>query len=148
MEQNGTTCEIKVAVLEQRVIDLKEIVLKLEETIEKVNELNLNVIKMLAVHEERITFNEQSNQTAYKKVLELEYNANKQKEELDKKINDVKKDYEDKYNSLVTKIALMSGGLGVAVFIIANFNFFDRLINSPSTDKSHLTNSGIYARLV
>ena len=53
------SCEVEVAVLKQQVLDLKEIVLKLEEAIERINDVNLNVIKMLAAHEERIIHNEQ-----------------------------------------------------------------------------------------
>ena len=42
----------KVAVLEQKVEDLKEIVVKMDSAIEKMGEVNINVSKMLAVHDE------------------------------------------------------------------------------------------------
>jgi len=148
MDQLGTTSEVKVAVLEQRVIDLKEIVLKLEETIEKVNELNLNVIKMLAVHEERININEQNNQTVFTKVLELEVKNLKQKEELDQKIESLKTEYKKELNQLVNKLALVSGGLAVIIFFVANFSFFEHIFDKPDIKKTHLTNTGIYAKVV
>lgn len=148
MEQVGATCEVKVAVLEQRVIDLKEIVLKLEETIEKVNELNLNVIKMLAVHEERINTNEQNNQTVFTKVLDLETKNIKQKEEFDTKLAQLKIDYKNDYNQLLIKLAMVGGGFAVIVFIIANFSFFEHLFDKPDIKKTLLTNPPIHARLI
>ena len=45
----------KVAVLEQKVEDLKEIVVKMDSAIEKMGEVNINVSKMLAVHDEKIS---------------------------------------------------------------------------------------------
>ena len=41
---------VKIAVLEQKLVDLKYIVLKIDDAIEKLSEVNINVGKMLAVH--------------------------------------------------------------------------------------------------
>ena len=45
---------VKIAVLEQRLVDLKDIVFKIDDAIEKLSEVNINVGKMLAVHEQKI----------------------------------------------------------------------------------------------
>ena len=42
--------EIKVAVLEQKLEDVKDIIVKIDNAIEKLSEVNSNVSKMLAVH--------------------------------------------------------------------------------------------------
>jgi uncharacterized coiled-coil protein SlyX len=47
--------EIKVAILEQKLEDLKDIIVKIDDAIEKLSEVNSNVTKMLAVHEQRLT---------------------------------------------------------------------------------------------
>ena len=47
--------EIRVAVLEQKLEDLKDIIVKIDDAIEKMSEVNTNVTKMLAVHEQRIS---------------------------------------------------------------------------------------------
>ena len=47
--------QIKVAVLEQKIEDLKPIVLRIDKAIEKLSEVNTTVSRMLAVHEERIS---------------------------------------------------------------------------------------------
>ena len=52
--------EIRVAILEQKLEDLKDIIVKIDNAIEKLSEVNSNVSKMLAVHEERITKQEES----------------------------------------------------------------------------------------
>lgn len=49
---------IRVAVLEQRVADLKEIVLKVDDAIEKISQVNINLTKMIAVHEEKFEVRE------------------------------------------------------------------------------------------
>ena len=44
--------EIQVAVLNQKLEDLKPIIIKLDTNIEKLSEVNTTVSRMLAVHEE------------------------------------------------------------------------------------------------
>ena len=43
--------EIKVALLEQKIEDVKDIIIKIDNAIEKLSEVNSNVSKILAVHE-------------------------------------------------------------------------------------------------
>ena len=43
--------QVKLAILEQKVDDLKPIIHKLDATIEKLSEVNTTVSRMLAVHE-------------------------------------------------------------------------------------------------
>lgn len=52
--------QVKVALLQQRLEDLKHIVIKIDDAIEKLSEVNSNVSKILAVHEERITKQEET----------------------------------------------------------------------------------------
>ena len=47
--------EVKVAILEQKQEVLEQFVGKLDSAIEKIAEVNTNVSKMLAVHEEKIS---------------------------------------------------------------------------------------------
>jgi hypothetical protein len=46
--------EVKLAVLEQKFADFVNIVNRLDDAIDKLSEVSSNVVKMLAVHEERI----------------------------------------------------------------------------------------------
>ena len=45
---------IKLAILEEKVINMLEVISKLDTTIEKLSDLSVNVSKMLAVHEEKL----------------------------------------------------------------------------------------------
>lgn len=63
--------EIKVAVLEQRVDDFSAVVTKLDAAIEKLSEVNSNVSRMLAVHEERISKQEEIDSILFDKIDKL-----------------------------------------------------------------------------
>ena len=63
--------EIKVAVLEQKLEDVKDIIVKIDNAIEKLSEVNSNVSKMLAVHEERITKQEETDNILFAKIDKL-----------------------------------------------------------------------------
>ena len=63
--------EIKVAVLEEKLQNFEAIVSKLDSAIEKLAEVNNNVSRMLAVHEERITKQEELDSVLFDKIDKL-----------------------------------------------------------------------------
>lgn len=63
--------EVKVALLEQKLEDLKHIVIKIDDAIEKLSEVNSNVGRMLAVHEERIANQEETDSILLAKIDKL-----------------------------------------------------------------------------
>jgi len=63
--------EVKVAVLQQKLEDLKDIIVKIDDAIEKMSEVNSNVGKMLAVHEQRITKQEEIDNVLLAKIDKL-----------------------------------------------------------------------------
>lgn len=63
--------EIKVAILQQKLEDLKDIIVKIDDAIEKMSEVNRNVGKMLAVHEQRITKQEEIDNVLLAKIDKL-----------------------------------------------------------------------------
>jgi hypothetical protein len=63
--------EIKVAVLEQKLEDVKDIIIKIDNAIEKLSEVNSNVSKMLAVHEEKINKQEEIDNILFAKIDKL-----------------------------------------------------------------------------
>jgi len=62
---------IRVAVLEQKIEDVKIIIVKIDNAIEKLSEVNSNVSKMLAVHEEKITKQEEADNILFAKIDKL-----------------------------------------------------------------------------
>ncbi len=63
--------EVKVAVLEQKLEDLKPIVLRIDTAIQKLSEVNTTVSRMLAVHEERISKQEETDSILFTKIDKL-----------------------------------------------------------------------------
>ena len=63
--------QIKVAVLEERLQNFEAIVTKLDSAIEKLAEVNNNVSRMLAVHEERILKQEEIDSVLFDKIDKL-----------------------------------------------------------------------------
>jgi len=63
--------EVKVAILQQKLEDLKDIIVKIDDAIEKMSEVNSNVGKMLAVHEQRITKQEEIDNVLLAKIDKL-----------------------------------------------------------------------------
>ena len=63
--------QIKVAVLEEKLQNFEAVVTKLDSAIEKIAEVNNNVSRMLAVHEERISKQEQIDSVLFDKIDKL-----------------------------------------------------------------------------
>ena len=61
----------KIAVVNQKVEDIKPLVHKMEAAIEKLSELNTSVSRMLAVHEERISKQEDIDTVLFNKIDQL-----------------------------------------------------------------------------
>jgi len=63
--------QIKVAILEERLQNFEAVVTKLDSAIEKIAEVNNNVSRMLAVHEERISKQEEIDSVLFDKIDKL-----------------------------------------------------------------------------
>ena len=63
---------IKLAVLEEKLGNMVEVISRLDATIEKLSDLSVNVSRMLAVHEEKLEFARESAAETAKEIDELE----------------------------------------------------------------------------
>ena len=100
--------QVKVAVLEERLQNFESIVTKLDSAIEKLAEVNNNVSRMLAVHEERITKQEEIDSVLFDKIDKL-------RDKMDLDHDSVTK----RLSLLERKLWIGIGALG-AVLIITN----------------------------
>ena len=98
----------KLAITHQKVEDLKPVILKLEAAIEKLSELNTSVSRMLAVHEERISKQEEIDTVLFTKIDQL-------RDKMDVDHNSVL----SRIQSLDKKIWIAIGSIAVITFIIA-----------------------------
>ena len=109
---------VKIAVLEQKLVDLKDIVLKIDDAIEKLSEENINVGKMLAVHEQKIAKQETTDEILFAKIDKLR----------DKMDGD--------HNKVLSRIQEIEKRIWVGVGVIATLSF---LINHSSLVGKFLT---------
>lgn len=63
---------VKLAVLEEKVVNMVEVISKLDETIIKLSDLSASVSKMLAVHEEKLEVTRESAAETAREIVVLE----------------------------------------------------------------------------
>ena len=107
--------EIKIAVLEQKVLDFTNVVHKLDDAIQKLSEVSSDITKMLAVHEEKI---EQCNRSD-NVILKLVENVRLENAEDHKKSNERIVALEKEIGE-VAKIKWMTIGCGVLLAVLAS----------------------------
>ena len=116
MEEN----QVKLAVLEQKIEDLKPIVLRIDAAIEKLSEVNTTVSRMLAVHEERITKQEEIDTVLFAKIDKL---RDKMDADHDRVLS--------RLRNLEKRVWMAVGGLAVLTFLINNNGIAGKLLTQP-----------------
>lgn len=120
--------QVKLAILQQRVDDIKPLLDKLDLTIEKLSEVNTTVSRMLAVHEERLSKSEEIDSVLFAKIDEL-------RDKMDSDHNSVLSRLQD-----LEKKVWVAIGCVVAVSFISQTNWFDL---TPPSEVSKITSSYI-----
>jgi len=120
--------QVKLAILQQRVDDIKPLLDKLDLTIEKLSEVNTTVSRMLAVHEERLSKSEEIDSVLFAKIDEL-------RDKMDSDHNSVLSRLQD-----LEKKVWVAIGCVVAVSFIAQTNWFDL---TPPSEVSKIMSSYI-----
>tara|TARA_X000001382_G_scaffold120137_1_gene101479 strand:- start:406 stop:780 length:375 start_codon:yes stop_codon:yes gene_type:complete len=120
--------QVKLAILQQRVDDIKPLLDKLDLTIEKLSEVNTTVSRMLAVHEERLSKSEEIDSVLFAKIDEL-------RDKMDSDHNSVLSRLQD-----LEKKVWVAIGCVVAVSFISQTNWFDL---TPPSEVSKIMSSYI-----
>ena len=105
---------VKVAVLEQKFADFASIVNKLDDAIQKMSEVNTNVIKMLAVHDERIEYGQRTDDLILKMLDDFKVENEKEHQKTKEEIADL----ENKVSE-ISKIKWMTVGIGIILAALA-----------------------------
>jgi hypothetical protein len=106
---------IKIAVLEQKLVEFSNIVGKIDNAIEKISEVNTNIIRMLAVHDERIEQCNRSDDLLIKMIDDLKLDNNKDHKVVVSRISDMEKKVDE-----LSKFRWVVGGIGVLAVIMAS----------------------------
>ncbi len=112
--------QIKVAVLEQKIEDLKPIVLRIDKAIEKLSEVNTTVSRMLAVHEERISKQEQIDVVLFAKIDQLRDKMDGDHDMVLQRIRELEK-----------RVWMAVGGLAVLSIGLKVITSFPRVLTNP-----------------
>ena len=104
---------VKVAVLEQKFADFANIVNKLDDAIQKMSEVNTNVIKMLAVHDEKIEYGQRTDDL----ILKMFDNHKEENQKEHKKTSDRIDDIEEQVGE-ISKIKWMTVGTGAVLTVL------------------------------
>ena len=124
---------VKVAVLEQKFADFANIVNKLDDAIQKMSEVNTNVIKMLAVHDEKIEYGQRTDDL----ILKMLDNLKEENQKEHKKTSDRIDGLEDQVGE-ISKIKWMTVGTGaVLTVLVALFASLASAWFTPSGIEDH-----------
>jgi len=107
--------EVKVAVLEQKVLDFSAVVEKLDSAITKISEVNSNITKMLAVHDEKIEQCYRSDNVIFKLIEDVRNENAEDHKKSNQRITSLEKEIGE-----VSKIKWMTIGCGVLLAVLAS----------------------------
>ena len=112
--------ETKVAVIEEKLIVHEQMMSRIETAIEKLSEVNSNVSKMLAVHEEKISANEKVDNIFFTKIDQLGSKMDSDHNVVLSKIQDLEK-----------KVWIGIGLVFCVSFIVTNSSFIGKMLTPP-----------------
>lgn len=112
--------QVKIAVLEQKLEDMKVIVLRIDTAIQKLSEVNTTVSRMLAVHEERISKQEDIDVVLFAKIDKLRDKMDGDHELVLQRIREVEK-----------RVWMAVGGLAVVAIGMRVMTVFPTLLTNP-----------------
>jgi hypothetical protein len=113
--------ETKVAILEEKLATHEQMLARIDTAIEKLSEVNSNVSKMLAVHEEKISSNEKVDNILFTKIDQLSSKMDSDHNVVLSKIQDLEK-----------KVWIGMGLIFCVSFIITNSSFIGKILTPPA----------------
>jgi hypothetical protein len=123
--------QVRIAVLDQKLEDLKPVILKIDAAIEKLSEVNTTVSRMLAVHEERITKQEEIDSVLFAKIDKLRDKMDRDHDIVLQRIRQLEK-----------RVWMTVGALTISTLIVNNSGLFSRLLTTP-VEKGRIESSVI-----
>ena len=112
--------QVRLAVLDQKLEDLKPVVLRIDAAIEKLSEVNTTVSRMLAVHEERISKQEEIDTVLFAKIDKLRDKMDRDHDLVLQRIRQLEK-----------RVWMAVGGLAVLTFVINNNGLVSKVLTPP-----------------
>lgn len=108
-----TSQEIKIAVLEEKFSVTTRAIDRIDSAIEKIAETNQHILKMLALHDEKIANSEKSEKNTLGEIDEIRIGCSVIKEQMEKRIDII----DEKIAELI-KIKWMTIGMATLIVIL------------------------------
>lgn len=105
---------VKLAVLEQKFVDFSNVVSKIDYAITKMSDVNVNITKMLAVHEERIEQCNKSDLLIIRMIDGFKEETYKKDDDMNKRILAIEDQLEE-----VSRIKWITVGTGIVLAVLA-----------------------------
>ena len=124
--------QVKIAVLEQKIADLRPVILKIDDAIEKLSEVNTTVSRMLAVHEERISKQEEIDTVLFAKIDKLRDKMDADHDSVLQRLRQLEK-----------RVWMSVGAIAVLSFAVNSGNIITKLLTvqaPPTTIERSYTN--------
>ena len=119
MENNGN---LQLAVVEEKINSIERLTIKLDNAIEKISEVNNNVSRMLAVHEEKLAKQEQVDNILFDKIDKLRDKMDSDHDSVTQRIR-----------GLERKVWVGLGILTTVTFMLNMPGTFDKVLPSQQT---------------
>lgn len=131
--------EVKIAVLEQKLVDFTKYVSKLDDAIDKLSEVSTNLAKMLVVHDEKLEQCNKVDDALHREFDELKKQNSEEHLKTFDKINTIEKQVLD-----LNKFKWSA--LAVVAFVVLAANVTVGLFSGRFSQKSSV-NSTVYERI-
>ena len=121
MTSQSQTIETKVAILEEKISSSDQLLMKIDNAIDKLIEANSNVTRMLAVHDEKLDKQDRIDAVLFEKIDSLHRDMTRQTDNIKKGCErDIMK-VNTRLAELEKKMWTMAGGLAVVSLIFSTF---------------------------
>jgi uncharacterized protein YbjQ (UPF0145 family) len=124
--------QVKLAVLEQKIEDLKPVILKIDDAIEKLSEVNITVSRMLAVHEERISKQQEVDDILFAKIDKLRDKMDSDNDSVLQRLRQIEK-----------RVWMSLGAMAIITFAMNTSTIISKLLTvqaAPTTIERSYTN--------
>ena len=121
MTAQSQTLETKVAILEEKISSSDQLLMKIDNAIDKLIEANSNVTRMLAVHDEKLDKQDKIDAVLFEKIDSLHRDMTRQTDIIKKGCErDIMK-VNTRLTDLEKKLWTMAGGLAIVSLIFSTF---------------------------
>ena len=121
MTAQSQTLETKVAILEEKISSSDQLLMKIDNAIDKLIEANSNVTRMLAVHDEKLDKQDRIDAVLFEKIDSLHRDMTRQTDTIKKGCErDIMK-VNTRLTELEKRMWTMAGGLAVVSSIFSTF---------------------------